>query len=135
MSVCLTPLMNLSGEKIAATKTQITDVRNTADGMATQAGAKKMAAKSSNAIATIGVTSSVRFGMVGLIDACMALRLMAPNYQGKRRRSTVGAEGTNTGHENAEGMACVGVRLTAQLGAVFGYASATLLKYSTKRPV
>jgi hypothetical protein len=25
-------------------------------------------------------------------------------------------EGTNTGHEDAEGMACVGVRLTAQLG-------------------
>ena len=25
-------------------------------------------------------------------------------------------EGTNTGHENAEGMASVGVRLTAQLG-------------------
>ena len=42
-----------------------------------------------------------------------------PNYQGKRRRSTAGAEGTNTGHENAEGMACVGVRLTAQLGAGF----------------
>jgi len=44
---------------------------------------------------------------------------VAPNYQGKRRRSTEGAEGTNTGHENAEGMACVGVRLTAQLGAGF----------------
>jgi len=39
-----------------------------------------------------------------------------PNAQGKRRRSTEGAEGTNAGHENAEGMACVGVRLTAQLG-------------------
>lgn len=39
-----------------------------------------------------------------------------PNYQGKRRRSTEGAQGTNTGHENAEGMACVGVRLTGQLG-------------------
>ena len=39
-----------------------------------------------------------------------------PNAQGKRHRSTEGAEGTNTGHENAEGMACVGVRLTAQLG-------------------
>jgi hypothetical protein len=25
------------------------------------------------------------------------------NAQGKRRRSTEGAEGTNTGHENAEG--------------------------------
>ena len=39
-----------------------------------------------------------------------------PNARGKRRRSTGGAQGTNTGHENAEGMACVGVRLTAQLG-------------------
>ena len=39
-----------------------------------------------------------------------------PNYQGKRRRSTAGAQGTNTGHENAEGLACVGVRLTDQLG-------------------
>jgi len=39
-----------------------------------------------------------------------------PNAQGKRRRSTEGAEGTNTGHENAEGMASVGVRLTARLG-------------------
>ena len=36
--------------------------------------------------------------------------------QGKRRRSTEGAQGTNTGHENAVGMACVGVRLTDQLG-------------------
>ena len=26
------------------------------------------------------------------------------------------AEGTNTGHEDGEAMACVGVRLTAQLG-------------------
>jgi hypothetical protein len=42
---------------------------------------------------------------------------MMPNAQGKRRRSTEGAEGTNKGHENAEGMALVGVRLTAQLGA------------------
>ena len=42
--------------------------------------------------------------------------LMRPNAQGKRRRSTEGAQGTNTGHDNAEGMACVGVRLTAQLG-------------------
>ena len=40
------------------------------------------------------------------------------NAQGKRRRSTEGAEGNNTGHENAAGMACVGVRLTAQLGRV-----------------
>jgi hypothetical protein len=38
------------------------------------------------------------------------------NYQGKRRRSPTWFEGTNTGHENAEGMACVGDRLTAQLG-------------------
>ncbi len=41
---------------------------------------------------------------------------MTPNAQGKRRRSTEGAQGTNKGHENAEGMAFVGVRLTAQLG-------------------
>lgn len=27
------------------------------------------------------------------------------NYQGKRRRSTEGAEVTKTGHENAEGVA------------------------------
>ena len=40
-----------------------------------------------------------------------------PNYQGKRRRSTEGAQGTNTGHKNGEAMASVGVRLTAQLGA------------------
>jgi len=39
-----------------------------------------------------------------------------PNEQGKRRRSTEGAQGTNKGHENAEGMAFVGVRLTVQLG-------------------
>ena len=39
-----------------------------------------------------------------------------PNYQGKRRRSTAGAQGTNTGHEDGEAMASVGVRLTAQLG-------------------
>lgn len=38
------------------------------------------------------------------------------NAQGKRRWSTEGAEGTNTGHENGEAMASVGVRLTAQLG-------------------
>jgi len=43
-----------------------------------------------------------------------------PNAQVQRRRSTAGAQGTNTGHENAEGMACVGVRLTAQLGAELG---------------
>jgi len=39
-----------------------------------------------------------------------------PNYQGKRRRSTAGAQGTNAGHEDGEAMARVGVRLTAQLG-------------------
>lgn len=38
------------------------------------------------------------------------------NAQGKRRRSTEGAQGTDMGHKNAEGMAHVGVRLTAQLG-------------------
>jgi len=32
------------------------------------------------------------------------------------RPDAQGAQGTNTGHENAEGMACVGVRLTAQFG-------------------
>ena len=42
--------------------------------------------------------------------------LKRPNAQGKRHRSTEGAEGTNTGHENGEAMACVGVRLTDQLG-------------------
>jgi len=46
----------------------------------------------------------------------MVFRFMVSNAQGKRHRSTVGAEGTNKGHENAEGMAFVGVRLTAQLG-------------------
>ena len=44
-------------------------------------------------------------------DRCIWL-----NYKGKRRRSTEGAEGTNTGHENGEAMASVGVRLTDQLG-------------------
>ncbi len=39
-----------------------------------------------------------------------------PNAQGKRRRSTEGAQGTNKGHKNGEAMALVGVRLTAQLG-------------------
>ena len=42
--------------------------------------------------------------------------LHGPNARGKRRRSTEGAQGTNKGHENAEGMALVGVRLTARLG-------------------
>lgn len=40
------------------------------------------------------------------------------NAQDKRRRSTEGAEGNNKGHENAEGMALVGVRLTDQLALV-----------------
>ena len=102
----MTPLMNLPGETIAAAKTQITEVRNTAEGMATQVGAKKMAAKSSNVIATIGETSSVRFGMVGLIDACMAVLLKAPNACVQRRRSE--AQGTDP-----EG---VGVPCNAQLG-------------------
>jgi len=46
----------------------------------------------------------------------LMMRRIEPNAQGKRRRSTEGAQGTNKGHENAEGMALVGVRLTAQLG-------------------
>ena len=37
--------------------------------------------------------------------------LVVPNAPGKRRRSTEGAQGTNKGHENAEGMAYVGVRV------------------------
>lgn len=41
---------------------------------------------------------------------------LTANARGKRRRSTEGAQGTNKGHENAEGMALVGVRLTVQLG-------------------
>ena len=41
---------------------------------------------------------------------------MHANAQGKRRRSTEGKQGTDMGHENAEGMAHVGVRLTDQLG-------------------
>ena len=40
-----------------------------------------------------------------------------PNAQGKRHRSTEGAEGTNKGQDNGEALALVGVRLTAQLGA------------------
>ena len=39
-----------------------------------------------------------------------------PNAQGKRHRSTEGAEGTNKGQDNGEALALVGVRLTAQLG-------------------
>ena len=49
----------------------------------------------------------------------IVFRCERPNYQGKRRRSTEGAQGTNTGHEDGEAMASVGVRLTAQLGAGF----------------
>lgn len=45
----------------------------------------------------------------------VAGHMVLVNAQGKRRRSTEGAEGTNKGHENAEGMALVCVRLTAQL--------------------
>ena len=41
-----------------------------------------------------------------------------PNAQGKRHRSTEGAEGTNKGQDNGEALALVGVRLTAQLGGV-----------------
>ena len=41
---------------------------------------------------------------------------MLPNYKGKRRRSTEGAEGTNKGQDNGEALALVGVRLTDQLG-------------------
>ena len=41
---------------------------------------------------------------------------MGPNAQGKRHRSTEGAEGTNKGQDNGEALALVGVRLTAQLG-------------------
>ena len=39
------------------------------------------------------------------------------NAQGKRRWSAEGAQGTNKGHENTEGMALVGVRFTDQLAA------------------
>ena len=42
--------------------------------------------------------------------------LDGPNAQGKRRRSTEGAQGTNKGHAFGIFMALVGVRLTAQLG-------------------
>jgi hypothetical protein len=52
------------------------------------------------------------------VGARLIPTLKRPNAKGKRRRSTEGAQGTNKGHENAEGMALVGVRLTAQLGDV-----------------
>ncbi len=45
--------------------------------------------------------------------------LVLANAQGKRRRSTEGAEGTNKGQDNGEALALVGVRLTDQLGAEF----------------
>ena len=47
--------------------------------------------------------------------ACIkrSMKGLTPRLTGAGARS---AEGTNTGHENAEGMASVGVRLTDQLG-------------------
>jgi hypothetical protein len=42
---------------------------------------------------------------------------LSSNAQSKRRQSTADAQGPNKGHENAEGMAFVGVRLIDQLGA------------------
>jgi hypothetical protein len=42
----------------------------------------------------------------------ISARIMLPNPQGTRRLSTAGAQGTNKGHENAEGMALVGACLT-----------------------
>lgn len=43
-----------------------------------------------------------------------------PHAQGKRRRSAEGAEGTNKGHENSEGMAigCVRVDLAVRRRAL-----------------
>lgn len=41
------------------------------------------------------------------------------------------AEGTNTGHENGEAMASVGVRLTAQLGAGWGIGGCIRCVYDT----
>lgn len=46
------------------------------------------------------------------------------NAQGKRHRSTEGAEGTNKGQDNGEALALVGVRLTVQLGHAPNDASA-----------
>ncbi len=62
--------------------------------------------------------SECTYKKTGRVNARSAVHpgALQPNAQGKRRRSTEGAQGTNTGHENAEGMACVGVRLTGQLG-------------------
>ena len=68
-------------------------------------------------------------GLVGVSAVGVRLsRNLAPSAQGKRRRSTESAEGTNTGHKNAKGMASVGVRLTAQLGA--GYFYSLLIAFS-----
>lgn len=68
-------------------------------------------------------------GLVGVSAVGVRLsRNLAPSAQGKRRRSTESAEGTNTGHKNAKGMASVGVRLTAQLGA--GYFFSLLIAFS-----
>lgn len=47
-----------------------------------------------------------------------------PNAQGKRCRSTLGAERTNTSHAFGILMACIGVRLTAQLGDFLGASEA-----------
>ncbi len=46
----------------------------------------------------------------------VVLHELGPNAQGKRHRSTEGAQGTNKGQDNGEALALVGVRLTAQLG-------------------
>ena len=55
--------------------------------------------------------------MSGAEAALTSLTIHAkPNAQGKRRRSTEGAQGTNTGQENGEAMASIGVGLTAELG-------------------
>ena len=48
------------------------------------------------------------------------LVMCGPNAQVQRRRSTEGAQGTNTGHKNGEAMARVGVRCNAQLGLWIG---------------
>ena len=40
--------------------------------------------------------------IVAAIFIDVLARFKRPNYQGKRRRSTEGVEGTNKGHENGE---------------------------------
>lgn len=45
--------------------------------------------------------------------SCSVTKSLTPAVSRAGVRST---EGTDTGHENTEGMACVGGRLTAQLG-------------------